>query len=239
MALAGQLGRLAGQSAVYGLGSLAARVASVLLLPLYTRYLTPADYGRVELVLALVLAVSVMAKLGLVNAFFRFFFDDDDLQRRREVFGTVMWGLGGDRHGRVAAAWSRLAGPIADLLFDSRRRRRARRSSASAPSASGSSVLYELLTALFRVQQRPVAYSIATLVNLFATVGCTVVLVVWLDAGAEGLLLGNFLGTVRRLRVARVERARVAVAAPSSASCCAPCSTSACRWCRPAPPCGP
>ena len=95
MALAGQLGRLAGQSAVYGLGSLAARVASVLLLPLYTRYLTPTDYGQVELVLALVLAVSVITKLGLINAFFRFFFDNDDLQRRREVFATVMWGLGG------------------------------------------------------------------------------------------------------------------------------------------------
>ena len=137
MALAGQLGRLAGQSAVYGLGSLAARVASVLLLPLYTRYLTPTDYGRVELVLALVLAVSVITKLGLINAFFRFFFDDDDLQRRREVFGTVMWGLRRHRHGRVAAAR-----PPGRAHLQPALRQHAsttgRRSSASAPSASGS-----------------------------------------------------------------------------------------------------
>ena len=193
MALAGQLGRLAGQSAVYGLGSLAARVASVLLLPLYTRYLTPTDYGQVELVLALVLAVSVITKLGLINAFFRFFFDNDDLQRRREVFATVMWGLGG-----LATVASLLlillAGPIAHLLFGNGVDHGA---SLVRIGALGVwiSVLYELLTALFRVQQRPVAYSIATMVNLLATVGCTVVLVVYLDAGAEGLLLGNFLGT--------------------------------------------
>ena len=124
MALAGQLGRLAGQSAVYGLGSLAARVASVLLLPLYTRYLTPTDYGQVELVLALVLAVSVITKLGLINAFFRFFFDNDDLQRRREVFATVMWGLGGLRHRGLPAPDRALRPDRPPALRQRRRRRR-------------------------------------------------------------------------------------------------------------------
>ena len=122
MALAGQLGRLAEQSAVYGLGSLAARVASVLLLPLYTRTAAPTDYGQVELVLALVLAVSVIAKLGLINAFFRFFFDDDP-QRRREVFATVMWGSAASPPSPPAADRARRA----DRAPAVRQRRRQRR----------------------------------------------------------------------------------------------------------------
>ena len=38
--------RLAGQSAVYGLGGVVSRVVAVVLLPIYTRYLSRADYGR-------------------------------------------------------------------------------------------------------------------------------------------------------------------------------------------------
>ena len=45
--------QLLGHSFVYGLGSLVARVLAVLLLPLYTRYLDRADYGHIEVLIAL------------------------------------------------------------------------------------------------------------------------------------------------------------------------------------------
>ena len=48
-----QLRRLGRHSAIYGLGGLVSRILAVLLLPLYTSYLTPADYGRVETLVAL------------------------------------------------------------------------------------------------------------------------------------------------------------------------------------------
>ena len=50
---ASQLRRLGRHSAIYGIGGLVSRVIAVLLLPLYTRYLTPADYGKIETLLAL------------------------------------------------------------------------------------------------------------------------------------------------------------------------------------------
>ena len=43
-----QLKRLAKHSAIYGLGGLVQRLLAVLLLPLYTSYLTPSDYGQIE-----------------------------------------------------------------------------------------------------------------------------------------------------------------------------------------------
>ena len=51
--LGGQITRLAQHSAIYGLGGLVSRFVALLLLPLYTRYLTPADYGAVETLVAL------------------------------------------------------------------------------------------------------------------------------------------------------------------------------------------
>ena len=53
MTLARQITRLVRHSAVYGLGGLVSRILAVLLLPLYTHYLSKADYGAIETLIAL------------------------------------------------------------------------------------------------------------------------------------------------------------------------------------------
>ena len=47
MSLAAQMKRLGRHSAVYGLGGIVSRVIAVFLLPIYTRYLEPGDFGAV------------------------------------------------------------------------------------------------------------------------------------------------------------------------------------------------
>jgi len=75
-------------SGVYGLGQVLARLASVLLLPLYTHYLTPADYGCIAI---LDLTAGVMAILigsGMVAAANRYHFDSDDPRAQDLVWWT-------------------------------------------------------------------------------------------------------------------------------------------------------
>ena len=55
---------------------------------------------------------------------------------------------------------------------------------------------FEQMTALFRVEERAVAFTVATLANLVITVTATVVFVVVLDWGATGVIAGNFTGTL-------------------------------------------
>jgi O-antigen/teichoic acid export membrane protein len=55
---------------------------------------------------------------------------------------------------------------------------------------------YEQLTSLFRVEERSVAFVIASLANIFITVSATVLLVVVYDKGPLGVIVGNFLGTL-------------------------------------------
>ena len=55
---------------------------------------------------------------------------------------------------------------------------------------------YQQMTSLFRVEQRSVAYVVASLVNVLITIGATIVLVVGLHKGAVGALVGNFTGTL-------------------------------------------
>ena len=57
-------------------------------------------------------------------------------------------------------------------------------------------VNYEQLTALFRVEERSVAFVCASLVNIFLTIGTTLLLVVSLDKGPIGVIVGNFTGTL-------------------------------------------
>jgi O-antigen/teichoic acid export membrane protein len=55
---------------------------------------------------------------------------------------------------------------------------------------------YEQLTSLFRLEERSTAFVGASLANVLLTVGLTVLLVVGLDSGPLGVIVGNFAGTL-------------------------------------------
>jgi O-antigen/teichoic acid export membrane protein len=180
---------LARHSAVYGLGSLVSRFIAVLLLPLYTRYLTPADYGLIETLVALSAVLTVLLAAGVKSAFFRFYFDEDDKRRviRTSFWFTMLSGTAGLLAGLA------LAGPISTLLFGTSEHADLVR---AAFVGLWAHVNYEQMTSLFRVEQRSGAYLIATLVNLTLTVGATVLLVVVWEQGPIGVIVGNFTGTL-------------------------------------------
>ena len=68
----GNLKKLAGQTAIYGLPSILGRFLNYLLFPLYTAMFVPAEYGVVNDVYALVAFVAVILPWGMETAFFRF-----------------------------------------------------------------------------------------------------------------------------------------------------------------------
>jgi O-antigen/teichoic acid export membrane protein len=78
VALEAQIKRLGRHSAIYGLGGLVQRIVAVLLLPLYTRYLNPADYGAIEALVALSAVVITLLRAAIQNSFFRFYFDAEE-----------------------------------------------------------------------------------------------------------------------------------------------------------------
>jgi O-antigen/teichoic acid export membrane protein len=187
-----QLKRLGKHSAIYGLGGLVSRILAVLLLPLYTRYLSPSDYGKVETLIALTTVIGIVLRMGIHSAFFRFYFDSPEATDRLRVVRTSFWFTMTMATAGLAGGVL-LANPIADLLFGS----------------TGDSELvmaafvglwagmnYEQLTSLFRVEERSVAFVSASLTNIFLTIGATLLLVVVLDKGPIGVIVGNFTGTL-------------------------------------------
>ena len=89
--IAQQLARLAKHSAIYGLGAIASRLISVFLLPVVTHYLSRADLGAVDTLLALSIVLVIVLRAGISMAFFRFYFDAEDDAGRTRVVRTSFW----------------------------------------------------------------------------------------------------------------------------------------------------
>ena len=192
MSLAAQIQRLGKHSVIYGLGGLIQRIVAVLLLPLYTRYLDPADYGRIEALVALSAVVFALLRAGIQSSFFRFYFQAEDERGRQTVIRTSFWFTMGTATVALVAGLA-LAGPISHAIFASSDYANLVR---AAFVGLWASMNYDQLMALFRVEERSVSYSIASLANVLVTVGATILLVVVLDKGPVGVLVGNFSGTL-------------------------------------------
>ena len=186
-----QLKRLARHSAIYGLGGLVSRLVAIFLLPLYTAYLEPADLGSVGVLLALTAVLVTILRGGISSAFFRFYFDSKETARRLLVLRTSFWFTMASATAGLAAGLL-LAEPIADLLALGDQENLVR----AAFVGLWAQMNYEQLTALFRVEERSLAFLAASLANIAITVGATVVLVVALEQGALGVIVGNFIGTL-------------------------------------------
>ena len=78
-------------SGIYAIASVFQKAISFLLLPLYTFYLNPIDYGIIGLALPLVNLLSVTFTLSLEGAVTRFYSDyKNDTKKLQEFFGTVI-----------------------------------------------------------------------------------------------------------------------------------------------------
>ncbi|MEZ5084051.1 MAG: oligosaccharide flippase family protein [Bacteroidales bacterium] len=66
------LKQLAGQTAIYGLGTIVPRLLNYLLLPLYTRLLLKAEYGMVTELFAYIAFFFVLLMYGMETTFFRY-----------------------------------------------------------------------------------------------------------------------------------------------------------------------
>ena len=183
--MSGYLRRLATTGAAYTAASILSKVIAVALLPLYTRYLSPADYGAAEVMFAAIVSASIVVRFGLIEAVLRFYYKDDEDPDRvvASSFAGLFWlaTLG-------ALVALPFATPISEALLDRPAADLAR------ISIGGLWVLtmFEFMLTLFRLEERARAFFLTTILNVLVTIGLTVVLVVGAEEGARGLLLGSY-----------------------------------------------
>lgn len=75
-------------SSIYGLGEILTRMASVLMLPVYTYYLRPADYGVIAILDLFTNLLAVVIGAGLASAVSRYHFEAKSDDERQGVWWT-------------------------------------------------------------------------------------------------------------------------------------------------------
>ncbi len=84
----GHLRSLSKDSLIYGLGNASASVVSFLLLPLYTRFLNPEDYGILAVFTMYQSIIELSVSFGLSSGLFRYYLMAKTEEEKREVLGT-------------------------------------------------------------------------------------------------------------------------------------------------------
>src|SRR3954466_7733212 len=179
------LRRLATTGAAYTASSVVSKLIAVFLLPIYTHYLTPSDYGAAEVMLASVIAVSIVVRLGVIEAILRFYYLGGERPERvvSTGFASLFWIA-------TAAAAGALpfAGPISHALLDHTDAGLAR----LAILGLWTLTLYEYALTLLRLDERARAYFGITVANVLVTIPFTVWLIVVEGERASGILLGTY-----------------------------------------------
>lgn len=187
-----ELKRLLRGSFVYGLGSVLQRFLSFLLLPLFTRFLQPEDYGAAALVGLLSVGVSGLFSLGTGNSLGILYFKEEDKSKRpvkiwTNVFLLMLYGA------LLYAIFYAFAPALSMLMFQTKEYAHLFRialfgllfSTAATP-----------LLAYFRMEEQAKTYVALTLISSLITISANIYFIVVLRLGVTGMLIAGTLANL-------------------------------------------
>ncbi|GJL58152.1 MAG: undecaprenyl-diphospho-oligosaccharide flippase [Nitrospirales bacterium] len=182
---------LAKHSAIYGGGQVLTRLASFLLLPIYTTYLRPSDYGVIAILDLIAGLLSIMIASGMLGAMNRYHFEAKSDKSRRQVWWTgltfiattstvfVLMGLvlRDELAGQIVGAAVPEGGFYLILIL--------------ATFWFGS--LGQLPALFLRIHKRSDIFVGFSLARLIINIALNVYFLVFLDLGITGILTGNLV----------------------------------------------
>ncbi len=185
------LNRLFRLAAGYSLVTLAGPLFTIILTPLYTRALSPADYGVVDVAATLSAFVILAALVGMDQALSAHFFDGDTPVQRNLVRTAVIFAGGAGLC--VGTGLTLAAEPLAYWLFkDIGRKYILYLLAINAVSAP----IYAVIAAALRLWMRVRQINVLGLAFLLATVLSNVVLVLGFHLKATGVVAANVIANV-------------------------------------------
>jgi O-antigen/teichoic acid export membrane protein len=177
---------------IYAVGILLSRAVSFLMLPVYTRLLTPSDYGVMELLEVTVDIVSIVTGMGVVQGLFKFYYQSDGEGDRKTIVSTTFL-LIIFAYGCVALAGAGASGPISSLIFSSKGY--SKYVAISFLNLFLSFLIYVPL-AYVRTLQRPFLFVAGTILRLVLQLSLNILLVVYLRMGVLGVLYSTMIASL-------------------------------------------
>ena len=186
------MSRVGRHTLVYGAGVLLSKAVSFIMLPVYTRFLTPADYGVMELIGMTLEIIAIVAGTKLALGIFRYYHKAETDAERNAVVSTAMTGLGAS-YAIVGLLSFLAAGQLSTLIFGT---------TAHAPLirlAAMTLALQSLMIvplAYARLRGHAMLFVVSNLAKLTVGLGLNILFVVHLRMGVQGVFLANLIATL-------------------------------------------
>ena len=186
-----QLGK---DSIVYGLGGMVARATGFILLPLYTHYFSPADYGTIETLNIVVSFLGAVLVFGMDSAQSFFFFQQRENGRESQAIVVssilqfrLIWGA-------LIVVISMLLSPLLNYYFFE-----GQLSWEYFAAAFLGAIFTQLASQsaeVYRLLYRPWPYIAITIGNALISAFAAVALISWIDWGIYGYFVGSGIGSL-------------------------------------------
>jgi O-antigen/teichoic acid export membrane protein len=179
------------QTAIYAGGMLLTKALSFLLLPLYTHYLSPADYGVIQLIEMTFEIVAIVTGSRLAVGIFHFYHKAADDRGRRAVLSTAALMLSGS-FAMVALASAAFAPAISHLVFGGHQHEWPIRIAAAAFAFQGLCIVPQ---AFLRARESPTTFVAVNVASLVLQAGFNVLFLVVLGFGLSSVFLSNLIAS--------------------------------------------
>ena len=175
------------ESLIYGVGHVAARGVTFLLLPIYTNLFSLSDYGIISLVYTFLGFMNVILHYGLDASLLKHYVPADIEERKSILTNAYASFLLTTIIFFLLLVFFR--SDISGLLFGN-----------SIPSITLMvagilffDVLWSMHVLLLRAEGKPVFYTVVSFINVLLTLGLNILFVIYLKLGISGVLISNLI----------------------------------------------
>jgi len=179
-------------SAIYGTMNILAKGVGFIMIPIYTHYIPPADYGVYELLDLVVMVVGIFLGAGIVNAVARFYFLYDTEKERNNVVSSAIYCLCGILALCIPIVCF-FAPELSILIFDTSQYSFLLR--LVFISFAFNSIL-EIPLSYIRFVEKPILFASVSLARLSIQLGLNIYFVVYQHLGIIGIVYSGFIASM-------------------------------------------
>ena len=186
------LKELVSESIIYGFVGVISRFISFLTVPIFTSFLTPANYGVLNVVNSMIALVGLIVFLGLDMAYARWFYDSENekdikINFNSSIFLPLLIGL---VSGLLIILFSSnistfLTNDISNSFFIK-----------IGGINIALNILIQFCSQLFRLKRKPIKYLLFHLSNVLLNVGLSLLFIVEMELGLKGMFMSLGISTL-------------------------------------------
>jgi O-antigen/teichoic acid export membrane protein len=183
--------KIISHSTIYLAGNILQRCVSFVMLPVYTRFLTPSDYGTLELLSMILDFVGIILGLRIGQAIFRYYADYENKKDKNEIISTALW-LVAALNVLGILLISLAANPLATMVFGNTGQVRNLLLFSLTLLMQG---FFEIPLSYIRAQQRPGIYVSFSIAKLILQLGLNIFFVVYMKLHVEGVIYSTIISS--------------------------------------------